>query len=285
MFTSTPLRRPVSILVVVIVTVLFAGAADKQPADIVSLHLDSIAAPEIRATAKSRVVEGTFKFRMLVGGGGQGAGTWGRVSSDRLSRFVLRFGRSDWKGEQFVFDGSRADVAITMASHERSDFGLFVNDQNFLIKEGLLGGELSTGWALQNLAANQAHIENLGIKKVDGKQLLAMQYVSKANQDMQVRIYLDPANYHHVLTVYSAHVEPHMSGNIITSSAQKEVRYTIEERFGDFQTQDSVTLPRNYQLQFTEEAQDGATRIYSWDMVVKQVHENVSLDAANFAVK
>lgn len=277
--------RFVLIVALATLTAFPASSADEKPEDVVGRHLNSIASPEIRAAANSRVVEGTFKFRMLVGGSGEGAGTWGQVSLNRQSRFVMRFGQGDWKGEQFVSDGSRTAVAITTASHKRSDLGTFVYDQSFLINEGLLGGELSTSWALQNLEANHARIENLGIKKIDGKDLIALQYFSKSNHDMQVRIYLDPANYHHVLTVYSLRVEPHMSGNIIESWAQKEVRYTIEERFSDFQTEDSITLPRDYQLQFTEEVQDGTTRIYSWDMTAKAVRENVPLDPANFVVK
>lgn len=268
-----------------IITALPASSADEKPGDVVSRHLDSMAAPEVRGAIKSRVVQGTFRFRMLVGGSGEGAGTWGHVSSNRQSRFVLRFGQGDWKGEQFVSDGSRTAVAISTSSHKRSDLGTFVYDQNFLINEGLLGGELSTSWALENLEANHARIENLGIKKIEGKELIALQYFSKSNRDMEVRIYLDPANYHNVLTVYSLRIEPHMSNNIIESWAQKEVRYTLEERFGNFQTQDSITLPRDYQLQFTEEVQDGTTRIYSWDMAAKEVRENVPLDPANFVVK
>jgi len=46
-----------------------------------------------------------------------------------------------------------------------------VNSQDFIVKEGLLGGELSTAWALQNLDGNRVKIEYIGLKKVDGHEL------------------------------------------------------------------------------------------------------------------
>jgi hypothetical protein len=102
---------------------------------------------------------------------------------------------------------------------------------------------------------------------------------------MQVKMYFDPASYHHVLTIYSMDISPNMSSDVTKSSSQKETRYTLEERFGDFQTTEGMTLPTQYGLQWTEELQNGTTRVYDWEMTVKQQRDNVSLDPANFHVK
>ena len=261
------------------------AAAELAPEEIVSRHLDSIASPDKRAAVKSRVAEGTLKLRLLVGGAGDVTGTWGRVSADRMSNFVMRFGNKDWRGEQFTYDGSKTGFAATTSTHLRSAFGQFIASQDFMVKEGLLGGELSTAWALQNLEANHARVESLGLKKVNGKELLGLRYFSKGTNDLVVKLYFDPKNYHHVLTVYSVEIQPHMTARITDSSSQSETRYTLEERFSDFQTTDGITLPTHYDLQWTQELQNGTTQLYDWYMTANQIHNNVPLDPANFVLK
>jgi hypothetical protein len=275
-----------------------ARAEDLKPEDIVSHHLNSIGPAEVRAALKSRVVQGTLKFHILVGGGGDVSGTWGRVSEQRNSNFVMRFAAGgDWRGEQFVFDGERTNFATATSSHTRSVFAQFVSSQDFIVKEGLLGGELSTGWALQNLDQTRAKLQSLGRKKIDGRELIGMQYISRASTDLQVKIYFEPETYRHVMTVYTMEVSPNMAREITESVYQHDNRYTIEERFSDFKPVDGATLPTHYRLQYTQEVQNnatrqadtanllGTTRIYDWDMAVDSIRHNLSLDAANFRMK
>src|SRR5277367_5559925 len=82
-------------------------AADMKPEDLVAKHLDSIGTAEARAAVKSRVVQGKLTFKVLVGGGGTVEGTWGRVSQQRKSNFVMRFGIGNYRGEQFVYDENK----------------------------------------------------------------------------------------------------------------------------------------------------------------------------------
>jgi hypothetical protein len=198
---------------------------------------------------------------------------------------VMQFGMGDWRGEQFTFDGAKIGIARPTASHQRSEFGEFVASQAFLLKEGLLGGVLSTAWALQNLATTEARVRDLGMKKVDGKELLAVQYFSKHNTDMQVMMYFDPQTYQHVRTVYSMEQRPGATGDIRTSSQQREIRYRLEERFSDFRIANGLTLPTHYELQWTEELQNGGTRLFDWDLGASQIQQDVPLDPANFEIR
>lgn len=270
-------------------------SAETKPEDIVAQHLNSIGPAEARSAIKSRVVQGSMKFRVQVGGGGEVTGSWGRVSQDRESNFVMRFAAGgDWRGEQFVYDGSKTSFATATSSHTRSVLAQFVSSQDFMIKDGLLGGELSTGWALLNLDQNHARLQFIGRKKIDGKELLALQYFPKSSSDVQVKMYFEPDTYRHVMTVYSLETAPNMNGNILQSSLQNNNRYIIEERFSDFQPVDGLTLPTHYQLQYTQEVQSkpdpqedvrGTTRVYDFDMKVEQIRHNMSLDPGNFKVK
>jgi hypothetical protein len=262
-----------------------AHAAELKPEEIVAKHLDSIGTAQARAAMKSLAVQGSLHFKVLSGGTGDIPGTWGIVSEQRKSKFVMRFPGGDWWGEQFVFDGNKTSFAAATSTHKQSVLARFVSSQDFIIKEGVLGGELSTGWALQNLDPNRVKLEYIGPKKIDGRELQGIQYYSKGNTDMTVKLYFDPETYHHVMTVYSAAIEPNMSRNITQSVNQQEIRYTIEERFSDFQTDNGITLPRHYDLQYTQELQTGSTNVNEWDMTASKVLTNIDLDPGNFVVK
>jgi hypothetical protein len=283
-----------------------ASAENMKPEEIVTRHLNSIGTPEVRSTIKSRAVQGTLKMHILVGGGGEVTGTWGRVSEQRQSNFVMRFATGgDWRGEQFIFDGEHTGFATATSSHTRSVFAQFVSSQDFIVKEGLLGGELSTAWALQNLDQNHAKVRSIGRKKVDGRELIGLQYLSKGTHDMQVNIYLDPETFRHVMTVYTVEIAPGMAHEITENVYQHQNRYTIEERFSDFQAVDGLTIPTHYHLQYTQEVQTGnsdagasvagpttthsellgSTRVYDWDMTAEKIQHNLAMDAKNFRVK
>jgi hypothetical protein len=244
-----------------------------------------MATAEVRAAIQSRVVKGRLRFKILEAVG-EVVGTWGRVSQGRKSNFVMRFGGRDWRGEQFIFDGDKASYAIATSTHQRSGFATFVSGHDFIVKEGLLGGELSTAWALQNLDKSGARVEEMGRTKIDGRELLALEYVPKSGSDMTVKLYFEPETFRHVMSVYSVKSVPLGVTRGITRSAQQQEReFTIEERFSEFQTVDGVTLPHLYKLQFSEQLQNGRTLVYEWTMTADQILDNVSLDPANFDMK
>ena len=253
--------------------------------DIIARNLDSIAPANVRAAEKSRVVRGNLQFHILVGGSGGAAGEWDLVSAGRDLDLVMQFGIGDWRGEQFTFNGSKVGIALPTASHHRSVFGEFIASQDFLVKEGLLGGELVTGWALENLSANGARLQSLGTKKIDGKDALAYQYSSKHTRDMQVFLYFDPETGRHVHTIYSMRQQEGPTGDIRSTPYQREIKYRMEERFSDFRTENGMTLPMHYDLQWSQETQNGSTRLFDWDLTASQIVHNVALDPANFEIK
>src|SRR5229473_4513519 len=87
-------------------------AADLKPEDVVARHLDSLGTAAARGANKSRVIQGTAKFKMLVGGGGQLEGKRAVVSEERKLNIMMKF-PNDYKGEQFISDGDKSYVAAT----------------------------------------------------------------------------------------------------------------------------------------------------------------------------
>jgi hypothetical protein len=273
------------VLLLTIALSLRGRAADMKPEELVAKHLDSIGTAEARAALKSKVVQGKLIFKILVGGGGTVEGSWGRVSEQNKSNFVMRFGTGNYRGEQFVYDGNKTYIAADTASQRRSRFGDFVHSQDYIIREGLLGGELSTAWALLTLDQNQPHLNYGGTKKIDGHQALDLEYRSKKSTDMKIDLYFDPETFHHVKTVYAMSFSPTVGKSVVDSVNQQEIRYTIEERFSDFKTQDGITLPSSYSIEYTQELQSGHTEVYHWDMTADKVVDNAGLDPKNFDTK
>lgn len=292
------------ILTFVLVQVVLGHAADLKPDELVAHHLDSVGSAAVRSANKSRVVQGTAKFKMLVGGGGQLEGKSAVVSEEHKLNILMKFA-NDYKGEQFISDGNKSSVAATTSEHRRTIFGEFVMSQPVLLQDGLLGGALSTAWALSNVDSNHPHLNVNGLKKVDGKPLLDLRYQPKRSTEMDIHMYFDPETYRHVQTVYTITLASGLGGSVPSmsdmvglttqagqsgsdptrSSKQQQIRYTLEERFSDFNTADGITLPTHYNIHFTQEAQDGKTTVYEWDVMANEVSENMSLDPRNFQVK
>lgn len=285
-----------------------AHAADMKPEDLVAKNLDSIGTAQVRAANKSQVLQGTSRFKVLVGGGGVLEGSAGIVSEERKSTLVLKFSDNQYHGEQMVCDGDKFYIANTTASHRRSILGEFVWSQSLILREGLLGGELSTAWTLDNLDVNKPQLSYGGLKKFDGKQVHDLRYRSKKGTDMDIHIYFDAETFQHVATVYKITLPAGLGGaspsatdqvglssqannpsggvsDPTASAHQQETRYTLEERFSDFKTADGMTLPSHYEIHFTQELQDGRTTLYEWDATFNQVSHNVTLDPRNFQVK
>jgi hypothetical protein len=262
-----------------------AIAADTKAEDIVAQHLDSIGTAEARAAVKSLAIQGTLRFKVMVGGASETPGTWQRLSEDRKSKFVMKFGDEKWWGEQFVFDGDKDSFAGATLSHQWSPLGSFVQGQDSMVKEGLLGGELGTAWALENIDAHHVKLENLGRKKVDGRELDEISYLSKSNSGMTIKLYFDPETHRHVMTVYTVVRASTITHNSLADAQQLGNRYTLEERFSDFQTDKNITLPRQYDLRFTQELQNGSTIVYDWAMTADKVLQNPIIPPANFQVK
>jgi len=293
------------------VAVLVAGsapvvlAADTKAEDVVAHHLDSIGTAAARAAAKTLIVQGSGDFKILVGGGGELQGTSALVSEGRKMILMVKLPNNDYHGEQFVTDGSKVSVAATTSNHGWSDFGQFVRTQDQIVHEGLLGGELTTAWALANLAENKAKLSFDGEKKVDGRELYQLTYHSKKRDELVIHLYFDPETYHHVLTTYSITLAAGLGGfspslsdqagltsssnpggaDVTQSASQRQTRYTIEERFSDFKTQEGLTLPSKDSIRFTEELQNGTTKVYGWDLTAEEVSLNRPLDPKNFQVK
>ena len=179
-----------------------------------------------------------------------------------------------------------------------------------MLREGLLGGVLTTAWPLLNLDDRKAKLTVEGLKKVDGEEVYDVRYRPHKSTDLEIHLYFDPRSHRHVETAYSYSVsqgltsmDPSMqnsgspfpgsdtipvggTGSPETAQArQQQNRFRLVEKFSDFKTVDGVTLPTHYNIQFSQELQNGRTTLSEWDVKSLEVSNNAPVDARNFEVK
>jgi hypothetical protein len=282
--------------------------------ELVAQHLDSIAPAAVRAGLKSRVVQGPVEYRILVGGAGVLDGKAQMASDGKKLVFMMKLPNNLYRGEQFIFNGDKDSVAYSGAQQTRSPMGSFVFVQDAVIREGLLGGALSTAWPLLDLNDRKAKLSFEGLKKVDGQDLYALKYRPHKNTDLDIYLYFDPQTYHHVETVYTYSTvasltgssssadagltpvtsgSPGKSGNGAGNGGSPETaqarlvpnRYRLTEKFSDFKTVDGVTLPTHEDIQFDQELQNGRTSLWDYDLKGLEIANNMGVDAKNFDVK
>lgn len=292
-------------------TAVAAGPA-KNAEELVAQHLDSIGSAQVRAGLKSRVAQGPVQYTILVGGAGNLGGKAVLVSDGKKFQFMMKLPNNEYQGEKFVFDGEKDFIAFSTSRQTRSSFGNFMFAQDAAIREGLVGGTLSTAWPLLNLNERKAKLSLEGLKKIDGQDLYEVRYRPHKNSDLDIRLYFDPQTYRHVQTVYSYSVNESLTSGTPSSqpnlpapgsvdsglgagmpggspetarARQNLTRYRLQEKFSDFKTVDGVTLPTHYDVQFTQELQNGKTTLSEYEMKSLELMNNVSVDARNFEVK
>jgi hypothetical protein len=285
-------------------------AAELKPEDLVARHLESIGTPGARAAATSRVMEAAARFKLLVGGAGLLDGSSVFISEQRKLQFMLKFSDVQYSGERFISDGNKVQVISSSAGHIRSPFADFVYNHDEIIKEGFLGGTLSTAWPLLHLDERKAKLNYDGLKTIDGESLHELHYRAKKNSDLDIHLYFD-SDYRHVMTVYTltvrpqlAHREPDINdvskpvaasdnapaqevaqSSETLNARQQETRYRLEERFSGFSKVDGLSLPTHYNIHFSQELGNGATNVFEWDLHSTKTLDNINPDPRNFQVK
>jgi len=263
---------------------LYSGEPAISTDDLVAKHLDAIGSKDARAAAKTRAVQGTATYRILVGGGGTLEGKTGIVSDGRKVRFMMKF-TNDYRGETFVSNGEKAQIFFSNTNQSLSPVAGFVSAYDVIVRDGLIGGVLSTNWALTNLSERNAKLAFEGLKKEDGKQLYRVRYEPSKRVDLQIFLYFEQDTFRHVKTVYDLQIGNNVGRTIVESANLQPERSRLEERFSDFKTVDGLTLPTHWNLQFSREKSNGSTTLSEWDLKEDQITNNVGLDARNFEVK
>ena len=250
--------------------------------DVIAKHLDSIGTAEKRQAVKSQLTVGDAAVKYIAPKNQNLHGRIVMASAKEKIFLGLNLNATDYPQEKFSFDGDKSKVAYTRLG-ARSVLGNFVLTNDLLLKESLLGGTLSTSWALLDLPSKNAKISYNGTKKIDGKENYVIGYSVKNGGDIDVTLYFDKATFRHVRSEYKRTSSAGIGTNPNDSSKFIETRFKITEDFSDFKETGGLTLPHDYKILYTVSGQNGTTEI-EWDFklsgfVFNQVFPDSTFDA------
>jgi len=279
---QTGIRSAAIVAAVVLCT--SASAQDKKLTveELIAHHLDSIGSAQARGSAKNRLVTGPVKLISRVGTASNIDGQAAMASSGAKLRYSMRFASPQYTGEQIAFDGSKV-LTGHLPNGQRSPLSLYLEQQSLPLRDGLLGGSLSTGWAMLRLDQLKPRLDYKGSKKIDGKQLHEVTYRAvKGSPDLKVSLFFDAANFQHVRTEYEFKVPARLGAGPNESTRFQEDYYKLTEDFDDFRAVDGLMIPRKYKIQLQLQTSTGSN-LFDWNVAIEQVLHNQALDDQIFS--
>jgi hypothetical protein len=232
-------------------TVLSAGAntlfAQKMNVeDILAKHLNSIGSVKNRDSVKTRIIVSDVEF--LLQAQNPINGKFVMASSTEGAIFGINLEANNYRLDKFSYDGKKIRVGY-ITPGLRSILGGFILSYEDVLKEGLLGGTLSSSWALLK-TEGKPKLTYGGTDKINGKETYVIEYSPKGGADIDIKIFLDKENFRHVRTEYNKVIAARMSGGGIDRSAtQVETRYKVIEDFSNFKKFGVLTLPGSYKIE------------------------------------
>ncbi|MEW6128055.1 MAG: hypothetical protein AB1757_13525 [Acidobacteriota bacterium] len=251
--------------------------------DLIARHLEAIGKTDARAAIKSRVASGTVRLVTRIGGAVDLPGEVLLASEGARLRLSMKFPSIDYPGENLAFDGKDAATSL-LPKGGRSQLSAFFSQQESPLKEGLLGGVLSTAWSLLRVEQLQPKLEYRGMKKVDGRPLHELGYrPRKGAAGLKILLYFNPETFQHVRTIYSFQVGASV-GSRENPEQNPETYYSLTEDFDDFRVADGLTLPTKYRLQISAQGGQGA-RLFDYTMTINGVSHKETLTDKLFTLK
>ena len=216
--------------------------------EIITRHLASIGTPEARSAVKTRVASGKCAESAPAGARDCPPLFLSEGTSQRL--FTVH--------RQFAFDGQKSYM------NSRQVPGVPANpdfpDLDDAFKAGLVGGTLSTGWALLVPGPEKLEIKYEGMRSPSKRweeahcgAFRTMQDEHKTLHELTVRIrqgtshltaslYFEPDTFRHAQTHY--HLRESLSKGMLTNAMLREV-------FSNFREIDGLTLPYSWSLEYS----------------------------------
>ncbi len=254
-----------------------------RPEELVAKHLESIGTAEARSAARSRVASGVGQVVFRLPSSSIKQGNAGMISEGKKLCISMVFNSIDYPAEQFCFDGSEVTVSHIQPG-VKVYLPAFVYQYDVLMKEGFLGGSMSTAWCLLDVSGRQPKLEYDGLKKVDGKLMHELRYRAKKGiGELVVLLHFDPETFRHVHSEYRLVQPAGMANSPEKSSGQQDTYYHVEETFSDFKAVDGLTLPHSWKMTFSREGM-GKSILIEDGLNVSQIQHNQTLDPKLFIV-
>jgi hypothetical protein len=286
---SRTLYKPAAYLLPMIaLCALFSHAslkvsADKmKPEEVVAKHLDAIGPQAARAAIKSRVIQGTTLATFRIGGTGTAQANSVMASSGDRNLVSIVFGTPEYPYERMGYDGKRVTVA-ELKPGIRSRLGKFFQQYEMPLKEGLLGGVLSTAWPLYDMTNRSAKLKYVGLKDVDNRKMHVLEYDAKNDGGLKTRLYFDAETFRHMRTEYERRMVQQMPDQPSVTQQQGDAITRLTEDFADFKEENGLMLPHTYKLTLSVESLN-TRALQDWIFTLTKFDFNQTLADSEFDV-
>jgi hypothetical protein len=201
----------------------------------------------------------------------------------------MNFNSNAYPQDQFSFNGKNTKIGFVRPS-ERSIIGDFIFLYEELLKEGLLGGPLSTSWALINADAKKSKLSYEGTKTINDKEAYVLSFSPKSGSDLSIKMYFDKQNFQHVRTEYNRVISARQGPNVDGSAGQGEDRYRLVEDFSKYIKMGNLMLPSVYKLSYSYASNSSirlsgkANREAEWTFNITNFSFNQQLDDNSFDI-
>ncbi len=261
------------------------AAGEITAEQLIERHLQSLGEPAALANAQSRGFVGISTFEVILGGVGRPPlGSSMLASEGGKLGISMKYDDREYPGEYFAFDGKEVSV-FHISPGVKSPLAQFVYRFDDIIREGLLGGALSTSWALLKIDKRQPRILKYDVREIEGRRLHELTYLPKDGLgNMKIELYFDWETFRHVRTEYLVRIHDDLSlppAGLSIMEVVPEYRYHLIEKFDNFVEVAGITMPQSYSIDYSAEEQN-YTFIGRWSMEAKAWIVDKSFDERIF---
>ena len=263
-------------------SIVFPVRADKlSTQELVAKHLASIGSTADIAASRTRVATGSTQARFRLTNTPIELSGPAQIASDG-DKFLLAmvFQSNNYPHEKISFDGENVVIGV-LTQGGRSQLGNFLVSQSALLKQGLIGGVLSSAWPLYNLDRRDAKLSYSGMEKINGKPVHKLKYTPRNAGELSISMYFDANTFQHVRSQYEYIVSARQGGIAETSVSQHDNRFKLVEEFSDFQLTGKLMLPHTYTIDLTIDLSN-RTQTLEWTINLQQFSFNDPIDPAVF---
>jgi len=282
--------RGAFVLSILLLSIIASAPAQELTAEqIIAKHIESIGSKDKLGTIKNQLIFSDARFTFK-GAAAKLVGKALILSEGQKSLWGMNFNSNDYSVERFGYDGKDVKVGRPNPGTTRSLIGDFIYSNRTVLKDGLLGGTLSSSWALLS-SDRKAKVSVDGKKTIDGKSLIGLSYSPKSGGEVTIKIYFDGETFRHVRTEYAVVRSASMGvGGVDSSASQSSTTFRVVEDFSDFTKMGELTLPKTYKLTYSRiNAASIAVRQQTnidaeWIFTVTNINFNQELEPNSFNI-
>ncbi len=272
----------ITLVMLPLITLPSSATEKMKPEEIVARHLESIGPAKTRASVTTRIISGTAQVVFRTPPPGQASGRAVLASEGVKNLIGMSFRSPVYPREELGFNGN-SFIAAYVTPGVRSSLGSFLMTHNLVFKQGLMGGTLSSAWALLDLANRDPRLEYTGTKKVDNRMLHELKYLPRGGSDLQIKLFFDEGTFQHVRTEYERVIAAPTGDRGYLSGRGRETRYKMVEEFSDFKPEGGLLLPHTYKITLVADTDSGAF-LADWVITLTQFTFNQPIDPNSFTI-